>query len=76
MANMNMDIYEMAYNKYAEKDWDYVDPSHEKYDMIMKNRNAYIFDEAVKNGDIQIIGVDFEKLDATTKRNNNNIKFR
>ena len=66
-----MDIYQAAYNKYAGADWDYVSPSHENYEDIMKNRNAYIFQQMMKNGEVDMFNVEaLVKIDATTRKNN------
>jgi O-acetylhomoserine/O-acetylserine sulfhydrylase-like pyridoxal-dependent enzyme len=66
-----MDIFQEAYNKYAEADWDYVDPNSEYYDAIIKNRNAYIFREMVKNGEAESWDVGaISNIDAVTKKNN------
>jgi hypothetical protein len=68
---MSKDIFQEAYNKYAETDWDYIDPNSEYYDMIIKNRNAHIFQKMIENGEVEIWDTSaISSIDAVTKRNN------
>jgi hypothetical protein len=74
---MELDIFEKAYNKYAEPDWDYVEPNDEYYDMIIKNRSAYIFREMVNDGEVQAFDIDaMASINATTRRFNQQNRYK